>query len=262
MYSALPQPCYAAQTFDRPPGIHARPRAPQAPIVPAPRPQRQFSQLGMSLGQAFRKLVDAGLLTPLAPRPSPQFISPQLRVDLHCLYHQGPRHDTDRCTALRHAIQDLIDQGLVNLGQPSVTTNPLPAHSTHAVPPPAGDIHFIDSDGTDDFIHMMSWDDHAPDPIMIVKDSEVDGFALSTQLPAHLSLIPDVPPFQLSYSHDLVTGHDVPTAFVLMPEDTVGFDERDVHIVTWSGRIVQPETRPLEGTGSRDDVIREDDEIM
>ena len=209
----------------------------------------------MSLGQAFRKLVNAGLLTPLAPRPSPQFISPQLRVDLHCLYHQGPGHDTDRCTALRHAIQDLIDQGLVNLGQSSVTTNPLPAHSTHAVPPPAGGIHFIDFDGTDDFIHMMSWDDHAPELIMLVENSEVDGFVLSTQLPAPFSLIPDVPPFQLSYSHDLVAGHDVPTAFVLMPEDTVGFDDRDVHRVTWSGRIVQPETRPLEGTGSRDDVI-------
>ena len=66
----------------------------------------------------------------------------------------------------------------------------------------------------------------------------------------------------MSYSHDLVAGHDVPTAFVLMSEDTVGFDNRDVHIVTRSGRVVQPETRPLEGTGSRDDVIQEDDEIM
>ena len=251
-----------AQAFDRPPGIYARPRAPQAPTVPAPKPQRHFSQLGMSLGQAFRKLVDAGLLTPLAPQPSPQFISPQLRVDLNCLYHQVPGHDTDRCTALRHAIKDLIDQGLVNLGQPSVTTNPLPAHSTHAVPPPAGGIHFIDFDGTDDFIHMMSRDDHALEPIMLVENSEVDGFVLSTQLPAPFSLIPDVRPFQLSYSHDLVAGHDVPTTFVLMLEDTVGFDDRDVHIVTRSGRIVQPETRPLKGTGSRDDVIQEDDEIM
>ena len=150
----------------------------------------------------------------------------------------------------------------MNLGQPSVTTNPLPAHSTHAVPPPAGGIHIIDFDGTDDFIHMMSWDDHAPEPIMLVEDSEVDGFVLSTQLPAPFSLIPDVPLFQLSYYHDLVAGHDVPTTFVLMPEDTVGFDDRDVHIVTRSGRVVQPETRPLEGTSSRDDVIREYDEIM
>ena len=81
-------------------------------------------------------------------------------------------------------------------------------------------------------------------------------------MPAPFSLILDVPPFQLSYSHDLVAGHDVPIAFVLMPEDTIGFDDRDVHIVTRSGRIVQPETRPLESTGSRDDVILEDDEIM
>ncbi|KAL6334038.1 hypothetical protein AAG906_000094 [Vitis piasezkii] len=30
----------------------------------------------------------------------------------------------------------MIDSGLVNLAGPSVTTNPLPTHSTHAVPPP------------------------------------------------------------------------------------------------------------------------------
>ena len=30
---------------------------------------------------------------------------------------------------------------------------------------------------------------------MLVEDSEVDGFVLSTQLPAPFSLIPDVPPF-------------------------------------------------------------------
>ncbi|RVW29023.1 hypothetical protein CK203_088881 [Vitis vinifera] len=67
---------------------------------------------------------------------APQPLPPHFRMDLHCAYHQGSGHETDRCTALRHAIQDLIDQGLVHLGQPSVTQNPLPAHTTHAVPPP------------------------------------------------------------------------------------------------------------------------------
>ncbi|RVW13813.1 hypothetical protein CK203_083600 [Vitis vinifera] len=56
-------------------------------------------------------------------------------MDLHYAYHQGLGHDTNRCSALRHAIQDLIDQDLVNLGQPSVTTNPLPAHATHSMSP-------------------------------------------------------------------------------------------------------------------------------
>ncbi|RVW96485.1 hypothetical protein CK203_029680 [Vitis vinifera] len=65
----------------------------------------------MPLSQALRKLTEAGLLTALAPRPLPQPIPAQFRMDLHCDYHQGLGHETDRCTALRHAIQDLIDQG-------------------------------------------------------------------------------------------------------------------------------------------------------
>nr|CAN77717.1 hypothetical protein VITISV_004666 [Vitis vinifera] len=74
---------------------------------------------GMPLSQALRKLTEAGLLTALTPRPPPQPVSPQIRMNLHCAYHQGLGHETDRCTALRHAIQDLINQGLVHLGQPS-----------------------------------------------------------------------------------------------------------------------------------------------
>ncbi|RVW61074.1 hypothetical protein CK203_045796 [Vitis vinifera] len=53
---------------------------------------------------ALRKLTEAGLLTALTPRPPPQPVPPQFRMDLHCAYHQGPGHETDRCTTLRHAI--------------------------------------------------------------------------------------------------------------------------------------------------------------
>ena len=74
---------------------------------------------------------------------------------------------------MRHAIQDLIDQGLVNLGQPSVTTSPLPTHSMHAMPPPPGGIHHIDF-VEDDSIHMMSWDDGVPEPIVLDDGYEVD----------------------------------------------------------------------------------------
>ncbi|KAL6347767.1 hypothetical protein AAG906_026296 [Vitis piasezkii] len=92
-----------------------------------------------TIGQrSVGKLIERGLLTALAPRPPPQPMPPQFKMDLHYAYHQGLGHDTDRCFALRHAIQDLIDQGLVNLGQPSVTTNPLPAHTTHSVFLPIG----------------------------------------------------------------------------------------------------------------------------
>nr|CAN76697.1 hypothetical protein VITISV_009720 [Vitis vinifera] len=145
------QPVFAAHVAERPPAPYTRPRAPHTTTY-VQRPPRQFTQLGMPLSRAFQKLAEGGLLTPLASRPLPQPIPPRFRMDLHCSYHQGPGHDTNHCTALRHAIQDLIDQGLVNLGQPSVTTNPLPAHSTHAVHPSSGDIHHMDliEDDNDD----------------------------------------------------------------------------------------------------------------
>ncbi|RVW92012.1 Retrovirus-related Pol polyprotein from transposon 17.6 [Vitis vinifera] len=110
------------------------PCAPRAPL--APRPMRQFSQLGMPLSRAFQKLMEGGLLTALAPRPPPQPLPPQFRMDLHCAYHQGPGHDTDRCSSLKHAIQDLIDQGL------------------------------------DDVIHMLRSDDGLPE--MIVPDDDYE----------------------------------------------------------------------------------------
>ena len=127
-------------------------------------------------------------MTQLAPRPIPQPVPPQFRMDLHRAYHQSPGHDTGRCLALRHAIQDFIDQGLVNLGQPSVTTNPLPAHSTHAVPPPPGGIHHLDF-VEDDNIHMMSWDDKLLEPIVLDDGYEVD--TVGSQTSTLFSLISD-----------------------------------------------------------------------
>ncbi|RVW24845.1 Retrovirus-related Pol polyprotein from transposon 297 [Vitis vinifera] len=148
------------------------------------------------------------------------------RMDLHCAYHQGPGHETDRCTALRHAIQDLIDQGLVHLGQPSVTTNPLPTHTTHAVPPPAGGIHFLDFDETDDHVHMLSWDDPNPEPIMPAGIYETSG--------APYILIPDVEEVQAPHSDDPQTP--------------------DIEYILRGGRVVrQPPpaaARPVEGTSA------------
>ncbi|RVW25081.1 hypothetical protein CK203_116139 [Vitis vinifera] len=101
-------------------------------------PPRQFTPLGMTLTRALRSLRDVGVIVPLASRPLPHPIPPHFRSHEHCLYHQMQGHDTERCSALHHAIQDLIDSGVVDLARPSVTTNPLPTHSTHAVPPPPG----------------------------------------------------------------------------------------------------------------------------
>ncbi|WKA08946.1 hypothetical protein VitviT2T_026628 [Vitis vinifera] len=45
--------------------------------------QRPLGVICMSLSQALRKLTEAGLLTALAPRPPPQPIPPQFRMDLY-----------------------------------------------------------------------------------------------------------------------------------------------------------------------------------
>ncbi|RVX22733.1 hypothetical protein CK203_008487 [Vitis vinifera] len=193
-----PQPVYATQAPQRPPmQFHHQYRVP-----PPPRPVRQFTQLGMPLSRAFQRLR-AG-------------------------------HDTDSCSALRHAIQDLIDQGLVDLGRPGVVTDPLPTHDTRAVPPPSEGVHLIEFAG--DEIFMMGWDGEAPQPIGLYEESDFVGYIPRQQIPKPFSLTPD-------------------RIFGPPPVSP---------IVTRSGRVAQPPPvdRPFAGIAAREEVQREDDEIL
>ncbi|RVW27289.1 hypothetical protein CK203_107328 [Vitis vinifera] len=114
---------YIAQTGMQPRPPHSR-VATHPPSRPyAQRPVRQFTPLGMTLTRAFEKLRGAGLIVPLAHAPLPHHIPPHFCSHENCLYHQIQGHDTECCSALHHAIQDLIDSGLVDLAGPSVTTN-------------------------------------------------------------------------------------------------------------------------------------------
>ena len=180
--------------------------------------------------------MEGGLLTPLAPKPVPQLVSPRFRLDLYCSYHQWLGHDTDHYNALRHVIQGLIDQVLVNLGQLSVTTNPLPAHSIHAMPPPLENIHHIDLI-EDDSIHVLSWDDGLPELIVLHDSCEVDGVSLGPQVFTPFILIPYGASFELTLSTPLVIKcQDTFVSFTLWLDDDDS-DGRDIQIVTRSGRI-------------------------
>ena len=75
---------------------------------------------------------------------------------------------------LRHAIQDLIDQGLVDLGCPVMTTDPLPTHDTRVVPPPTGGVHLVEFSGGEIFV--MGWDGEAPQSISLYTDSNFSGY--------------------------------------------------------------------------------------
>ncbi|WJZ96846.1 hypothetical protein VitviT2T_015493 [Vitis vinifera] len=241
-----------------------------------PRPaDRQFSQIGVPLSQALQKLTEAGLLTALTPRPPPQPLPPHFRTNLCCAYHQGSGHETDQCTALRHAIQDLIDQGLVHLGQPSVTQNPLPAHTTHAVPPPDGGIHFLDFVDSDDHVCTMSWDDMDPEPIELDDIYEMSSMSLGPQVPTHFRLFPETASVHASIVEPPTsTRYSVQTPFVLVP-DVEEFQAPhrddpqtpDVQYILRGGRVLrQPPltaaVRPLGGTSSQEEVRAEDDEIL
>ena len=111
----------------------------------------------MPLSRAFQRLVNGELIAPLLPRPPLQPTPPGFRTDLHCAYHQRADHDTDNYLALRHVIQDLIDQGLVDLGCPGVITDPLPTHDTIAVHPPSGGVHLIEFVGDEIFYNGLGW---------------------------------------------------------------------------------------------------------
>ena len=128
----------------------------------------------MPLSRAFHRLFERGLIVPLPPRPPLQPTILGFKEDLHCAYHQRVGHDTDSCVALRNTIQDLIDQGLVDLGRPAVTIDPLPTHDTRVILPPLGGIHSIEFLGYE--IFMMGWDGEAPQPIYLYADSDFSGY--------------------------------------------------------------------------------------
>ena len=75
---------------------------------------------------------------------------------------------------LRHAIQDLIDQGLVDLGRLVVTKDPLPTHDARPVPPPTGGVHSVEFLG--DEIFMLGWEGEALQPISLYTNSYFSGY--------------------------------------------------------------------------------------
>ena len=55
-------------------------------------------------------------------------------MDLYCSYHHSQGHDIDRCTALRHAIQDVINRGSISVERLGAVVDPMIACSDCVVP--------------------------------------------------------------------------------------------------------------------------------
>ena len=97
------------------------------------RPKRTFTPLGMTPEQAFDRLSKQGLVVPIGPTPDP---SPDDRhrgwnPNAYCKYHQGNGHTTSDCWALRHKLQDMVEDGRLPIppgAKPSTQANPLAIH--------------------------------------------------------------------------------------------------------------------------------------
>ena len=142
-----------------------------------------------------------------------------------------------------------------------MTTNPFPTHDTKAVPPPTGGVHSVEFSG--DEIFMLGWDVEASQPISLYSDSDFSVYTSGQQIPRPFKLIPDEVPRQTSISPIYLQHVPPMTPFILFSEEYEPI-HRDVQIVTRRGRVAQPPPfdRPFAGTSAREDVHREDDEIL
>ena len=157
----------------------------------------------------------------------------------------------------------------MQLGQLSVNSNPLLTYFTHAVPSPAGGIHYIDFTESDDHIHMLSWDDQGPEPIVFddgYDDEGVHEVFSSQQILTHVVSMPSIISVWIPTLR-LVTlpCYSVQTPFILTPHrGTV--DTPKIQFVIKGGRVVrqQPQvlSRPIDPDTARDETVREDDEIL
>ncbi|XP_019260735.1 PREDICTED: uncharacterized protein LOC109238716 [Nicotiana attenuata] len=124
------------------------------------RPARNFTPLGEPLSVVFERLQASGLLYPVEgriPNPLPRSFDPTKT----CAYHSGVKgHSTDRCYALKHKVEDLIEAKQIKIRQPApnVNNNPLPNHNEASV-------NMIGVDEEDDdparfIVHVRSMEDH------------------------------------------------------------------------------------------------------
>ena len=160
------------------------------------------------------------------------------------------------------------------MGQPSVTTNLLLAHTTHAVPHPTDSMHSIDFAELDDHIHMLSWDESELEPVALDEIYEIGGVTLGPRMSAPFKLVPEAALVQAATIEPLTfTHYSVQTPFILVLDveevQTLYVDASqtlDVQYILQGGRVLRqpPPTaaRSVKGTFAPEEVKREDDEIL
>ncbi|KAI8555208.1 hypothetical protein RHMOL_Rhmol05G0157000 [Rhododendron molle] len=92
---------------------------------------QNFSVFEAPLSAVMEKFFQSGDLKPLTPTCPPKVLLANYNANHFCAFHQMPGHHTDKCYRFRHEIQDLIDDGMVQVPpKPNVISNPLPQHGS------------------------------------------------------------------------------------------------------------------------------------
>jgi hypothetical protein len=82
---------------------------------PRKKARREFTPIPISYREAFRRLRDMNLLSPLQPTIDPPTDKRPIWWDVNafCIYHRGEGHDTEHCYRLKHKIQNMLDSGII-----------------------------------------------------------------------------------------------------------------------------------------------------
>ncbi|XP_077215639.1 uncharacterized protein LOC143850261 [Tasmannia lanceolata] len=113
--------------------------------APAPveqKPQRHFDPLLYPLPRILKRLIRDKKIRLPEIRPVPDPLLPYWRLDQYCEYHRNSGHLTERCLALKHALQTMLEKGKLEVERPNVTQNPLPNY--RAIPPPTTNAIFVE----------------------------------------------------------------------------------------------------------------------
>ncbi|XP_077228396.1 uncharacterized protein LOC143861353 [Tasmannia lanceolata] len=102
---------------------------------------KQFDPLPYSYPVILKKLIRDKKIKLPDIRPVPDTLPKYWRLDQYCEYHRNSGHLTEKCLALKYAIQKMIDNKNLEVERPSTTQNPLPNH--HAIPPPITNAIFV-----------------------------------------------------------------------------------------------------------------------
>ncbi|XP_077247970.1 uncharacterized protein LOC143887704 [Tasmannia lanceolata] len=147
---------------------------------------KQFDPLPYPYPIILNKLIRDKKIKLPNSRPVPDPLPKYWRLDQYCEYHRNLGHLTERCLALKYAVQKMIDNKDLKVERPNTTQNLLPNH--RVVSPPVTNAIFINEPLLDPSILICAITFDKP-YVLRLDDEEIE--ELTKEKPYVLSLTDD-----------------------------------------------------------------------